>query len=268
MTVRVVMVLAVALGLWCWPSRAFGPRRRRLGGLRRYAAFDGRRWLLLPTALATLVGGAVGVPVGLSAGLLVATVTGLVRGEVQQHTARRQLNGLLAALRTLAREVRAGAQPLAAITATAGAHGDVSGSVLTALAAVVSSDRPLSVRGVVAGAPTARADVTAELSERLAVGWSLSARHGIGWAGLIDATVVDLADRVRADAARTAQVAGPRVSGYVLALMPGLGLLLGAGMGADPVHVLLGTAAGHLMLLVGSVLTCTGLLWTARIVRA
>jgi len=110
-------------------------------------------------------------------------------------------------------------------------------------------------------------DVGAEVVSRLAGGWSVSARYGVPWAALIETVSIDLADRVRAGSQRDAQVSGPRVSGYVLAVLPILGVLLGAGMGADPLHVLFDTGVGHLLLLIGCCLTCAGLAWTARIVR-
>ena len=106
-----------------------------------------------------------------------------------------------------------------------------------------------------------------EICDRLARCWRLSDRYGVPLAALLDTISIDLADRVDARSRRAAAVSGPRASGYVLAVMPALGLVLGAGMGTDPIAVLLGTGAGHLMLLVGGGLTCAGLAWTARIVR-
>jgi len=79
--------------------------------------------------------------------------------------------------------------------------------------------------------------------------------------------VLDAAERLTADSERAGQVAGPRVSGYVMAALPVLGLLLGAGMGADPLKVLAHSGIGAVLLVVGVTLTCAGLLWSARIVR-
>ena len=73
--------------------------------------------------------------------------------------------------------------------------------------------------------------------------------------------------KLAADERRAGEVAGPRVSGYVMALLPALGLALGIGMGADPVQVLVGSPIGAVLLLVGVSLSCIGLLWSARIVR-
>ena len=260
-----VTIAAVALALWLWPAsglRTVG--RRSLTRSRLPAGSNRGRVLVGALILGTGAGLMTGVLVGLSVTLLSVTIGSLVVGELGRRRGRLQMAALLSALRTLAREVRAGAQPLAAITATASTHGGPGVAVLESLSAVVSTGR-LPTR---ANAPPVGGDLLGATSERLAVGWALSARHGVPWATLIDATVADLADRVRADAARAAQVSGPRVSGYVLAVLPALGLLLGAGMGADPVHVLLRTGVGNLLMLVGSTLTCVGLAWTSRIVRA
>ncbi len=83
---------------------------------------------------------------------------------------------------------------------------------------------------------------------------------------LIDGLIGDVVDDMAAETERAAQVAGPRTSGYVMAVLPLLGLVLGTGMGADPVHVLLRTSVGSVLLVAGTFLTCSGLLWSARIV--
>ncbi len=219
--------------------------------------------ILLISASALVVGSADGVLVGIAAAVVFATVAFLVSFELAARREQHDLTEMLAATRTLAREVRSGAAPVAAVMASAAAHRGFSAQVLETLAIEVAADRGRS------GPAVARGDggPAAELTVRLARGWALSCRYGVPWAALVETVSLDLADRVRAKAQRTAQVSGPRVSGYVLALMPCLGLLLGAGMGADPVHVLLATGAGQLMLLVGCLLSCAGLVWTARIVR-
>ena len=84
---------------------------------------------------------------------------------------------------------------------------------------------------------------------------------------LIEDLSVDLAEQLAADRERSGEVTGSRTSGYVMAVLPMLGLMLGAGMGADPVHVLMASPVGNVLLLVGMSLTCGGLLWSARIVR-
>ena len=265
-----VSILLVALALLCWPPahrrfrRPTGSGRAAVGRSRLTWVGYRRPTVLLITASAVVIGVGDGVLVGLSAGVVLGTLAVLVSAELAARREHHDLAEMLAATRTLAREVRSGAAPVAAVLASASAHQGFSATVLEALAVEVAADRDRS-----GPAPLRRrhGGPAAELTARLARGWALSSRYGVPWAALVETVSLDLADQVRARAQRTAQVSGPRVSGYVLALMPCLGLLLGVGMGADPIHVLLGTGAGHLMLLIGSVLSCAGLAWTARIVK-
>ena len=77
----------------------------------------------------------------------------------------------------------------------------------------------------------------------------------------------DLDDRAQLAESMAAQVAGPATSGYVLAALPIAGLLLGAGMGTDPIGVLTGSTVGGALLVAGTLLCSAGLLWSDRIVR-
>ena len=263
-------ILLIALALLCWPPSHRHLRRPtgsvRAGVSRSRLTRVGYRQptILLIAASSVVIGVGKGVLVGISAAIVFATLSVLVSAELAARRDQHDLAEMLAATRTLAREVRSGAAPVAAVIASASAHRGVSAQVLETLAVEVSADRGRSRPAVALGRAGGPA---AELGARLARGWALSSRYGVPWAALIETVSLDLADQVRARAQRAAQVSGPRVSGYVLALLPCLGLLLGVGMGADPIHVLLATGAGHLMLLIGSVLSCAGLAWTARIVR-
>jgi tight adherence protein B len=53
-----------------------------------------------------------------------------------------------------------------------------------------------------------------------------------------------------------------------MAVLPVLGLSLGAGMGADPVQVLTGTVVGAFCLAGGLALACVGVAWVDRIVAS
>lgn len=274
-------LLLAALALLCWPTRpavllrtSFSASRQGPGGpVARLLA--GRRWAGRPLGarsgwLLGVIGvSALAIPAGLPAAcaalLIAGTVALLTSIELRRRTDSKQLAALLVATRTLAREVRTGASPVTAVLATAAAHPDCA-TALNRLAAGVAGRRAGAVDGQDLG-PGRRVDQQSEVVARLGDGWHLSARHGVPWAALIDTVAIDLADRQRARSLRNAQVAGPRVSGYVLAVMPALGIALGAGMGADPVDVLLNTGVGSVLLLVGSTLTCLGLVWAAAIVR-
>lgn len=232
----------------------------------------------------------VGVAGLIVAATVLATGTVLVRRALVDRRGRVALIDIAAGLRMFGRELRAGAEPaVAAANAGAAAKGD-GAEVLLALARLARADdrsgagfrseaegRPAFVRSAlhrgVTGTNsqgTARSqpdDPRAQVTARLRSGWLLTRRHGLAFTPLIDALAADLSEQIAAEADRAGQVAGPRMSGYVMAVLPLMGLALGVGMGADPFRVLLLTPVGNLLLLVGVLLTCAGLLWSARIVR-
>ncbi len=77
-----------------------------------------------------------------------------------------------------------------------------------------------------------------------------------------------LRDREAHRAQLAAQLAGVRASGYLLAALPAFGLLLGCGLGADPVEVLLTSTAGNVALAAGLALDVAGVAWLARLARS
>lgn len=100
----------------------------------------------------------------------------------------------------------------------------------------------------------------------LAAVWQVSAGAG---AGLSDAAyrlgaAALQRERLRRDLA--AQMAGPKATARVLALLPLVGLLLGSGLGGSPVAWLLGTPVGWVLLACGVGLEIVGLLWVRRLV--
>ncbi|KDE10065.1 hypothetical protein N505_0128110, partial [Rhodococcus aetherivorans] len=101
--------------------------------------------------------------------------------------------------------------------------------------------------------------------ERLAAAWEVSDRHGLALAQLLTAARSDLSGRMRLRSRTEAGLAGARATATVLAALPALGVALGQMMGAAPVTVLLGDGLGGVLLVVGTVLACAGLLWTDRI---
>ncbi len=264
-----VSFLLGAAGLLCWPPSSSRLARASpsvsVAGPRRKQPIAAARLAALPVVgCAVAAWTAHGIAVGLAALMVSTTLTLLLRSEWTRRLEQQALHDLLGATRVLAREVTSGTSGVDAVLVSAAAHRGRSADMLEALAVGIASDRgrgegALGLRNEPGSVP--------EITRRLISSWSLSARYGVPWASLIEAVSVDLAERVRANSLRSAQVAGPRVSGYVLAVMPLLGVLLGWGMGANPVHVLLGTGIGHLLLMIGCALICAGLSWTARIVR-
>lgn len=167
-----------------------------------------------------------------------------------------ELAGLLGALSL---ELRCGSAPADALAAaTDGSAEVVTGLLAPALVCAVSGGAVGEVL-LRAGHPLLRA---------LGAAWQVSARAGAPLAE----PVALLAAAARSDAAAREEVAtalaGPRATAGVLAGLPALGVLLGAGLGAAPLHVLLATRPGDACLVVGALLEAAGLLWVGRLSRS
>jgi len=162
----------------------------------------------------------------------------------------------------LAAELRAGRPPGDALIAAA--------QHLPALGAQVAAAGRAISRG---------ADVGTELetladgsgSRRLrsvAAAWAATARIGAGAADLFDrlGESFDADDRAAGELAAAA--AGPKATMVVLALLPLIGLILGAATGLAPAHVLLHTHVGWALALAAAAFDLAGLLWVRRITAA
>lgn len=257
--------LLLAAALVCWPTAPpTGPAAgRRSRGRRRPRVSPGRAVAVLMAAVGVPVAVLLAGPAGAPAALMLGG-TGYLLGRrlVAERRRRRALPQVLRGLRALTRELRAGADPLAAVDGAAraghGAGADVLNGLLVSMRA-----------GNGNGLPEAIADgegPAGRVLDALCSGWALSRQHGVAFGRVVSGIADQLSDELVAEQERVAQLAGPRMSGYVMAGLPLMGLLLGAGMGVDPVQVLIGSDAGRLLLLVGVALMCAGLLWSARIV--
>jgi tight adherence protein B len=254
-----VTALLLAAGLWAWPTAAGGARNRAWPELTRLRT--GRHGV--PVTLVSVAGvvGMLaylvsGVPaVALSTAVVGVTVGRLVVAAARVRRRARERAEILEAVRAIGREVRAGADLDTAVAAVRDAHGPTVSALLGRLGA-----QPLDRAG-----PSARDCSGAEYALTAAV--ELARRFGAPLTVLLAGVADGLTDEVRAAEQRSAAVAGARLSGWVLAGLPVMGVLLGAGMGADPIPVLLGGGLGSVLLLAGTVLLCAGLLWSARIAR-
>jgi tight adherence protein B len=123
--------------------------------------------------------------------------------------------------------------------------------------------------GSVDGALTLLAESPgAEGARGAAACWRVTSASGAGLAEGLDRVAEGLrAERALRDSVRT-ELAGPRSTAVLLALLPVFGLALGAALGADPMQVLLHTTSGLVCLVAGAALEYAGLAWTARIARA
>ncbi|MEV5326506.1 type II secretion system F family protein [Nonomuraea sp. N2-4H] len=146
-------------------------------------------------------------------------------------------------------------------------------SMTRAIAAVDVPDPDL-LRPVIAAARDG-GDVSAALKaaappqggeglHQLAACWEVGTTVGAGMAALIDrvAQTLRAAQAHREDVA--AQLAGPRTTARMLAILPALGLLMAAALNMHPLSFLFGSIPGLMCLVAGVTLDVCGLLWTNR----
>ncbi|MFJ9079145.1 type II secretion system F family protein [Streptomyces sp. NPDC102278] len=215
-------------------------------------------------ALVSLLGGSV-VPLVLGA-VSVPFVRKWLRSRDQERARGARAADVVALCGVTVGELRAGAQPGQALGAalrrtTSGADGlgAVEAGVLAA--AAFGGD-------VVAALREASRQPGAEGLAGMAACWRVSVDGGAGLAAGLDRLEGALrAERDRQESLR-AQLAGARSTAVVLALLPLVGLVIGTGLGADPLAVLLHTPVGWGCLVAGAVLEALGMLWCRRIVRA
>ncbi|HKS45337.1 MAG TPA: hypothetical protein VJT49_09520 [Amycolatopsis sp.] len=249
--------LFTALALLLWPSpHGAGARLTALlpAVPRPKPAVRLRRSQFLGLALVAAIPllGPAGV---LAAGLLGAAVWCHRRVSRRAKADVAAAEAMAEAIRVMIAELRAGAPPaLAAEAAAADSAGRAAATMgMLAGTARLGGDPPTPDP---AGAPDQRA---------LATAWSLSRRHGVPLADLLDAVRRDILAAVRFATRVNAGMSGPRASAAVLAALPSLGLLLGEAMGAGGLHVLVGTPAGQVLLVIGSALILLGVAWSARL---
>lgn len=228
----------------------------------------GRRVVVprLPLALAALVLGT--MVVGPAPTVLVG-LAGLLghRMWVRRTLAvarERERAGAGEALAVLGAELRAGRSPADALEAAAGVSAGPCADALGSAAAA------LRFGGDVDGTLVRAAEGSAvpELLRGLSACWQVCSATGSSLATAVDR----LADGLRAERAQRlaveAELAGPRATAALLAVLPVLGIALAAGLGARPVHVLLHTPVGLVCLAAGIGLDLLGLWWTGRLVAA
>jgi tight adherence protein B len=226
----------------------------------------GREALCLPTglALALLAGSALPLLAGAVAMPLVGRWQRAQRRRAAVESRAVAVGELCA---TLAGDLRAGLSPHAALVcalqyADWPDRADLAESATLLLAAArFGGDVSAALRA-------AARQPGSEGLAAVAACWQVAVDGGAPLADGLDR----IADALRAERDQRedvrAQLAGPRSTAVMLALLPVVGVALGTGLGADPLRVLLGTPAGIGCLLVGGLLEWTGLAWTARIVHA
>ncbi|MBK5305511.1 MAG: type II secretion system F family protein [Frankiaceae bacterium] len=215
---------------------------------------SGLVWLL-PLAAALLSGLAAAA---IAAGAVVALRRAL---DLRRHAAARDRERARAldALALLGADLRAGRTPADALAAAASVACGPSAGALAAAAATAR------LGGDVPGALDAPSSAVPTVLRGLAACWQVCHEAGTGLA----AAVERLEDGLRAAEAQrravAAELAGPRATAQLLAVLPVVGIVLAAALGARPAHFLLHTPLGLGCLVTGLLLDGAGVLWTQRL---
>ncbi|MFG2387803.1 type II secretion system F family protein [Streptomyces lavendulae] len=223
-----------------------------------------REWVPLVAGLVVAVLGGSVIPL-VAGALAVPLVRRRLRARERERARGTRAAEVVALCGAVVGELRAGSQPGRALTvamrrtsAGPGGPGPAEAGVLAA--AAFGGD-------VAAALHEAAREPGAGGLAGMAACWRVSVDGGAGLAAGLDRLEGALrAERDREESLR-AQLAGARSTTVVLALLPLVGLLMGTGLGADPLRVLLHSPVGWGCLLVGGALEALGLLWCRRIVR-
>ncbi|MFG1705465.1 type II secretion system F family protein [Nonomuraea sp. M3C6] len=150
--------------------------------------------------------------------------------------------------------------------------GRTPGEALVRAISAVDFPDPETLRPLVAAARDG-GDVSAALTSsaplqggeglrQLATCWEVGVTVGAGLAALVErvASTLRLAQAHRQDVA--AQLAGPRTTARMLAVLPALGLLMAGALNMHPLNFLFGSLPGLMCLTAGIALDACGLWWT------
>lgn len=103
---------------------------------------------------------------------------------------------------------------------------------------------------------------------RLGSLWSISLKHGIALAKVIEHHHTIMEARVQHDQNYVAQTKGAIFSARILVFLPIIGIALGSAMGTQPISFLLNGGLGGLVLIMGMILSAVGYIWSMKIIRS
>jgi tight adherence protein B len=178
-----------------------------------------------------------------------------VRRRARAAEAEQRADLVLMACEGLASDLQAGQPPVAALAAAAEDWPELEP---VAAAAELGADVPAALHAL-AGRPGA-----AQL-RTVAAAWQVSHRSGAGLAGALRLAAHRLRDERATARVVATELAAAQATARLLTLLPVGVLLLGSGLGGDPIGFLLDTPAGLVCLVTGLALAYAGLSWLARI---
>lgn len=231
-------------------------------------AVGGRSWSFGVRLGPALTGLAVLVWVGPAGAVVAAVLTETGRRALRRRreaaVRESERTGAVEACAVLAAELTAGRGPADALAAAATvATGPVATALATAAAGVPFGGQVPEVLTAAAGS-----SAVPDLLRGLAACWSVCSTTGAGLAAAVDRLTEVLRAEHRQRREVEAELAAPKATAALLALLPLVGTLLAAGLGAKPLQVLLHTPVGISCLLLGVALDLIGLWWTGRLVAA
>jgi tight adherence protein B len=101
----------------------------------------------------------------------------------------------------------------------------------------------------------------------LARAWQVGTRAGASLTGTLDQVAAGLSADVALQALVGGELAAPRATGKVMAVLPALGVGMGYLLGGDPLRWLTGGLPGWICLVGGVALACAGVLWIESLAR-
>ncbi len=191
-------------------------------------------------------------------GLLAAVALGvgrLVRRSRVQRAAEQRSDQVLAVCESMASDLAAGQPPLLSLDRAASEWSEFAP---VAVAGRMGADVPTALRDL-SGRPGGRQLRT------LAATWQVAHETGSGLAGAIGQAAEAIRSDRRTARLVAAELAAAHATARLLAVLPLGVLLLGSGIGGDPVGFLVGSTAGLVCLALGLGLSFAGLLWLERI---
>jgi tight adherence protein B len=218
------------------------------------------------TAVATPVVAVVGwTVVGVGHVVVVAALAGAALGAARvvarrqrARVADRRSEAVLLACEAMAADLAAGQPPLNALRRAASDWPELAP---VAAAGELDADVPDALRAL-AGLPGAAA------LGSVAAAWQVAHRSGAGLAGALARTAETLRDDRRTRRLVSTELAAARATARMMAALPVLVLLLGVGLGGDPLGFLLHSPVGTGCLVAGLALTYAGTSWLDRVADA
>lgn len=228
---------------------------------------------------------AAGLAAGPTAGVAAAVLVGVgLRSREQAGRTRREVaerRARIALCEALAAELRAGQPPAAALRRAVsgrersrgpsgrgpgrGAEGGGAAALRQAAGVAELGGDVTAVLRAAAGTAD-RGPGEPDVLHQLAACWAVAERSGAGLEVAVRRLTEGLRAQERQRAELAGELAGARATARLLAVLPGLGILLAAAVGAQPLAFLLGTPVGGACLLVALGLDVAGLAWTRRLV--